>query len=83
MNITPINTDSKRLSVVKAVINDVSILLCNVYMPVDNTTNTGLYSEILDEMSSIILKSTDDYIIIAGDLNVDLCRNSPNLKLLK
>ena len=83
MNITPIETNSKRLSVVKAAIKDVSILFCNIYMPVDNTTNNAIYNEVLDEVSSIILKSTDDYVIIAGDLNVDLCRNSQNLKLLK
>ena len=83
MTMTPINTVSKRVSVVKVIINDVSIVFFSVYMSDDNVTNTNLYGEILDEISSVLSNSTDEYFIIAGDFNVDLGRNSLNLKLLK
>ena len=52
-------------------------------MYVDNSTNIDLYCEVFQEIASTIMKSTDDYVIIVGDLNISLCTNFPNLKLLK
>ena len=65
-------------------IEDMRILLINVYMPCDDDTDTlEEYSNILREISSICIKSLTPMIIIGGDWNADPIRNDGRTKLFK
>ena len=77
---SPICTTSDRLSCVEICLNaDVSVLLFCVYMPCDNRAqgiNYAVYQDILAEISHLCQVRGNNYVIIAGDLNTDLSRNT-------
>ena len=65
-------------------IEDIRLLLINVYMPcADNTDTLDEYSSILRELSSICIKSLTPMIIIGGDWNADPVRNDGRTKLFR
>ena len=71
-----VSTVSKCICAVKIHINNISILLVNVYMPsTDNRDALDEYANILQEISSLCMKNIDQHIIIGGDWNADLDRN--------
>ena len=65
-------------------IEDMRLLLINVYMPCDDDMDTlEEYSSILREISGICIKSLTPMIIIGGDWNADPIRNDERTKLFK
>ena len=63
-----IPTRSKCICVQKITIDDIILLLINVYMPSsDNNDDLDVYSSILQEISSICIRNITPMIIIGGD----------------
>ena len=83
-NVEHIKTNSKSICAISIAISNINLLLINVYMPSsDNRDKLDEYSEILNEVSSICLNSTTQYIIIGGDWNANSNRNDGRSKLFK
>ena len=82
--VSPISTVSKRLCAVTIMMNNVSFLLCNVYMPT-GTSGSSMeeYRSVLNEIKSIFLNSNCVYVIIGGDFNTDFSKTGVNVNLLK
>ena len=79
-----ISTISKCICAQKISIDGIILLLINVYMPSsDKTDDLNMYSSILQEISSICIKSLTPLIIIGGDWNSDPSRNDGRTKLFK
>ena len=79
-----IPTRSKCICVQKITIDDIFLLLINVYMPSsDDADDLDAYSSILQEISSICVKNLTPMIIIGGDWNADPCRNDGRTRLFK
>ena len=63
---------------------NICILFINVYMPsTDKRESLEEYSFILQEVSSICIKSTTPYVILGGDWNADVDKNNMRSKLFK
>ena len=79
-----LSTISKSICAQMLHIENISILLINVYMPsTDNRATLKEYTKILQEISGICIKSPTQHIILGGDWNADLSRNYGRTKLLK
>ena len=71
-----IPTNSKCICAKKIIIGEISLVLINVYMPcTDTVDDLDKYSSILQEISTICIKSLTPMIIIGGDWNADSRRN--------
>ena len=82
--VEPINTISKSICALKISIGQLNLLLVNVYMPCsDNTDAIEKYRSILDEISSICIKSETQHLILAGDWNADPCRQDTRTTVFK
>ena len=67
--------NSNRLSCIKVQINNMSILIFNVYMPCDeHNKNINVFNSTLDEIAVLIEKNSPAHYIIAGDFNCDFSR---------
>ena len=70
--VEPIQTSSKSICALKISIGQLSLLLVNVYMPCsDNIEAIEKYRSILEEISSLCIKSATQHLILAGDWNAD------------
>ena len=79
-----LSTISKSICAQMLHIENISILLINVYMPsTDNRATLKEYAKILQEISGICIKSPTQHIILGGDWNADLSRNDGRTKLFK
>ena len=79
-----IDTRSKSICAMKITINNICIMLVNVYMPCsDNREALEEYANILLEISNICIKNLAQHIILGGDWNADLCRNDGRTRLLR
>ena len=79
-----IPTVSRYICVQKISIDDIILLLINVYMPIsDKPNDLDTYSSILHEISSIWVKSLTSMIIIGGDWNFNPSGNDGRTKLFK
>ena len=79
-----INTQSKSICALKLYVNNICILLVNVYMPsTDKREDLDEYETILQEISSICIKSSTQYLILAGDWNANLDKNNRRSTLFK
>ena len=79
-----IPTSSKSICAKIITIEDMRLLLINVYMPCTNNIDSlEEYSNILREISSICIKSLTSMIVIGGDWNADPGRNDGRTKLFK
>ena len=68
-----INTQSKSICALKLYVNNICILLVNVYMPsTDKREDLDEYETILQEISSICIKSSTQYLVLARDWNASL-----------
>ena len=86
VSITPIETTSNRLCVVLIKSNNLNIILCNVYMPVNDNSQESfdVYGDVLYELLTIIDLYRGHDLIIGGDFNVDFNKNETrNSRLLK
>ena len=79
-----IPTISKCICAQKISIDGIILLLINVYMPSsDKPDDLNTYANILQEISSICIKSLTPMIIIGGDWNSDPSRKDGRTKLFK
>ena len=82
--IEPIHTISKSICALKIRLNQLSLLLVNVYMPCsDNFDAVEKYRTILEEISSLCIKSTTQHLILAGDWNADPRRHDVRTTVFK
>ena len=66
--IEKIPTNSKSICALKIGIEQISILLVNAYMPCsENRDALDKYANILEEISSLCIKSATQHLILAGD----------------
>ena len=63
----------------------VNILLVNVYLPTNygSDESTTTFRETIAELEGFLLSQMYDYVIIAGDFNVDFAKVSPNRAILE
>ena len=82
--VTPILMHSNRVCAVQISIGLTNIIVFNVYMPCDTGANSGLYSEILQEIMAKCVELGSSNIIVGGDMNTNLQRvNSDFTRQLK
>ena len=82
--IETIPTDSKSICALKLGIDQISILLVNVYMPCsDNNDALEKYTSILNEIRALCIKNVTQHLILAGDWNADPIRNDRRTTLFK
>lgn len=77
---------SNRVCAIKIFIDKLDILLINVYMPCDTgaaVVEPAEYNEVLAELKQLIICSSSQYVIIAGDFNTDLSRDNAQTKALQ
>ena len=84
--IQTVNCDNDRMCAIKlALDNNQNLLIINAYLPIDNRSRTHaseLYDQCINNIDCIIQQSNSDHVIVGGDLNVDLERNTANLACL-
>ena len=73
-----IPVDNKNMCAMLIEVNDISILLCNLYMPFENGSAdvNDKYENILNTVSSTFSGCEADYLVIGGDLNTNFNRTS-------
>ena len=82
-HIKPLSTKSKRFAAVSVKLESCSLCIINVYMPCDKgTCNLDVFSDVLDDISMLLHDNNADMVIIGGDFNCDITRNSPQTQLL-
>ena len=83
----PIKFTSNRVCAVSITMNNVTLLIVNVYMPCDSlsvTEQSREFQNILDEISGKCEETNIDNVIIGGDFNTDFSRlRSLNTNALK
>ena len=85
VTVVPYPAICNRCCAVKVVTGDVSFAIINVYMPVDNFSSNIIDVELRDTVDNIetfIHSINVDFIVIAGDLNVDLGRSNAHGRFL-
>ena len=75
-NVTPVSTDNKRICVVKVCLGSYEFLVFNIYMPCDSAANLTEYVNVWNDVRSIYEHHNISNIVIGGDLNTSLDRNS-------
>ncbi len=75
-SVEPIVCSNNRLCVVKVIFDSYSIIVCNMYMPCDNTGDINTYNEVWADAINICNAHDAQYVIFAGDLNTDLTRHN-------
>ena len=79
-----VTTSSKCICAQKIIIDEMCLLLINVYMPCsDNRDALDEYASILQEISTLCIQIATPHIIIGGDWNADLSRNDGRTKLFR
>ena len=82
-----IDTDMDRICAVKMIINgNVNILLLNLHLPCDSRSRDENFYETIDILNRISCIKSDqnwDMIIIGGDFNADMTRNTPHVNAVK
>ena len=77
-------TESKSICALKICFEQINLLLVNVYMPCsDNIEALEKYENILEEISSICIKSDTQHLLLAGDWNADPRRRDGRTTLFK
>ena len=74
LKVTPIISNCKRLCVVSIAIENVNVVLCNLYLPsscANHSDKLSEYSETLNTVSGLLVELEFDYVIVGGDLNTD------------
>ena len=78
-NVEKISTHSKKMCTVKISSENTSLILFNIYMPVD-TGRQGRelmeFNEILDEIKTIVADYAPQNVVLGGDFNADMARNN-------
>ena len=86
-NVTPIKCNSTRLCGVTMQIENNSFLILNAYMPCDkgyrDNDSFPEFLELVQEINLLIDTYDTNFVVIGGDLNTDIRRNSPQSHCLK
>jgi hypothetical protein len=72
--IEPVTCNLNRLCAVKMIINKITLLILNVYMPCDANDNNTLYDDVLNEIDVVCNNANCNNIVVAGDFNTDFSR---------
>ena len=84
MNYEVIETQSKRLCVLKVTLNKTVLFIFNVYMPCDTGQLNLEVTSVLNEISSIIAMYGAQNIVMSGDWNSNLrSQGSPQTEVLR
>lgn len=76
--VKPVSLSSKRVCGVTVTNDNNTFLLITAYMPNDiGAKNVDLYTDTLHDISQLIACNDASFVVIGGDLNVDLNRQSP------
>ena len=62
--------------------DNMTMLLVNVYMPCDNNCHDDDFIDIFNYVSLLFFRYNPSHVVFGGDINVDLSRTSPNLRVL-
>ena len=84
-NVEEVKCESKRLCALKLEIEELDIMLINVYMPCYTGIINGdlvEYNEVTNEINQLILSSRSQHAIIGGDFNTDISRNNAQTRSL-
>jgi exonuclease III len=74
-------TNNSRSCAVTINFGHVSFLLINVYMPCDGRDPGSVeYKSVMDDMVQLVNKVNSTYVIIGGDFNTDISRNSSHVE---
>ena len=86
-NVTPIKCESPRLCGIVMQVESNSFLILNAYMPCDkgyrDHDSFPEFIDVLHEIKLLIDTYDTNFVIIGGDLNTDIRRNSPQAQYLK
>ena len=66
--------------------DDCALLILNAYMPCDTQRyddNYNAYIEVMEEVERVISKEQTSHVMLGGDLNTDLSRQSPHTVYLE
>ena len=77
--INEVKCQNQRLCGINIILDRFSILILNMYMPCDTNRqddNLTSYTEVLSEIEQIIHRVNPNRVIMGGDMNTDLSRNS-------
>ena len=77
--INEVKCQNQRLCGINIILDRFSILILNMYMPCDTNRqddNLTSYMEVLSEIEQIIHRVNPNRVIMGGDMNTDLSRNS-------
>ena len=77
--------ESNRFVAVSMLIDDMRLLLINVYLPCESSNDDNTLDEFISELSKfacILDNNQDAFIVIGGDFNVDFCRSTIHTQLL-
>ena len=75
--VLPCSQFSKKCCAVKVTVNNCSFKLINAYFPNDNYSNNVVTEElrdVVDSLETFMFNVDADFIVIAGDFNIDLHR---------
>ena len=81
-----ISVENNRLMAASLKCASGSVLLINCYFPNDTHSNSEICPDLIDvcnDIERIVYSSKDTFIIIGGDINVDLSRNNAHTRFLK
>lgn len=81
--IKPLECDCKRITAIEVKLSNIVICLVNVYMPTDqfNARVDEEFEDTLNYLNAIAAQYS--FVIIGGDLNCDLSRNTAQVAMLK
>ena len=80
-------TESRRICGINFKLsNGLSLLVLCIYMPVDNRSQTVVdyeFDQCVGEVDTLIEKYQCDFVVVGGDLNIDLQRNNAHVECFK
>ena len=82
--VSQIQTNSKRICAASVITESFKLLLISIYMPCDDNSNESAseYLDLLNELTGLLNTYENFTIVVGGDFNVDLSRNTVNTNLL-
>ena len=80
--VTPIVVSSNRICAVSVCVESFECILINVYIPCDSSSNLNEYVHVWEDILSICEQAQTSNIIIGGDLNTSMYRNSQHTQYL-
>ena len=77
LEVTPVTSNSKRISSVSVKLDSSIFLLCTVYMPCStNVPTVDTYTDVIQSLVQLTSNSAYDFIVIGGDFNCCLANTA-------